>query len=115
MIRSRRNQVATEATLPTPDPSTLLSITFLNGQQMGSSNCPGSGHAQGEQLFNETVTGRGHLVQLRWGNAYITWDDLETTFEDDPVTVSYVCPTTKSPHDTRMVRLQMLSSQHQTT
>lgn len=32
--------------------------------------------------------GLGYMVQVKWGDGTITWNDLKMTFNDDPVTVS---------------------------
>ena len=33
-------------------------------------------------------SGRGHQVLIQWGDGTSTWNDLGTTFQDDPITVS---------------------------
>ena len=32
--------------------------------------------------------GRGHMVLVQWADGTSTWNDLGTTFQDDPITVS---------------------------
>ena len=36
----------------------------------------------------EREAGRGHVVLIQWADGTSTWNDLGTTFQDDPITVS---------------------------
>jgi hypothetical protein len=36
----------------------------------------------------DKLAGRGHLVLVQWADGTSTWNDLGTTFQDDPITVS---------------------------